>query len=159
MRPRVYSLAVNLRDAPARSQPSLRRNHPGTDTEGFGTRSYKYLYQNDFTLQVLQQGGPVLCGGPACTNKTNRISGLDPTIGLCLGSQGDPRRVGIFLWARYPRTIKPGFFIKSHGTSPFQTHGTVHKLSFFKLGFFKLSFFISQQCDYYKTLLLHKSPR
>ena len=26
----------------------------------------------------------------------------DPTVGLCLGSKGDPRGVGVFLRARYP---------------------------------------------------------
>ena len=26
----------------------------------------------------------------------------DPTVGLCLGSQGGPRGVGVFLWGRYP---------------------------------------------------------
>jgi hypothetical protein len=27
---------------------------------------------------------------------------LDPNIGLCLGSQGDSRGVGVFSWVRYP---------------------------------------------------------
>ena len=28
----------------------------------------------------------------------------DPTVGLCLGSQGGPRGLGFLLWARYPCT-------------------------------------------------------
>ena len=32
---------------------------------------------------------------------------LNPTVGLCIGSEGGPRGVGVFLWARYP-CILPG---------------------------------------------------
>ena len=43
---------------------------------------------------------------PRVTSPVRKHSPWEPTVGLCLGSKGGPRGVGVFLWARYPcRTL------------------------------------------------------
>jgi hypothetical protein len=49
------------------------------------------------------EGGPAfeipLCRGTALIRNCTPLK--DATVALCLGSQGGPRELGVFLWARY----------------------------------------------------------
>ena len=59
----------------------------------------------------------------------------DPDVGLCLGSKGGPRKMGVLSWVRYPCAVKT---MSVYRTAPFlistkKTHGHAHCVAWLKM--------------------------